>query len=364
MQTRPLGRTGLTVSVLGFGCGAVGGLMVRGAAADQAHAVARAVEAGITYFDTAPSYGDGASERHLGRVLAELKPDVYIGTKVRLDDNEKTSIASAITTSLEASLRRLGLDHVDLLQLHNAITEADAPGAVTARAVLEQVIPAFERLRDQGKISFFGITAIGETEALHRIVAAGVLHTAQVPYNLLNPSVGAITPPNYPAQDYRNLLAALQASGMGAIGIRVLAGGALSAEAGRHPIASPPPQPIGSAATYDADLARARRLLPLVTEGHASTLPEAALRYVIAHPAISTLLIGIATIDQLSQAIAAVEKGPLSPAALHRAAELQRAFVGESRYDMHRPDFRSRAHAIGTAEGDVPPRSGGTMNRR
>ncbi len=331
MQTRPLGRTGLTVSVLGFGCGAVGGLMVRGAPADQMRAVARAVEAGITYFDTAPSYGDGASERNLGRVLAESKPDVRIGTKVRLDDAEKTSIASAVAASLEASLRQLGLDHVDLLQLHNAITEADAPGSVTVQAVLEQVVPAFERLRDQGKIRFFGITATGETDALHRVVGAGMLHTAQVPYNLLNPSVGATAPPNYPAQDYRNLLAALQAAGMGAIGIRVLAGGALSAEATRHPIASPPPQPIGSAGSYDADLARARRLLPLVAEGHAATLPEAALRYVIAHPAISTVLIGIATIEQLEQAIAGAEKGPLPPAALHRVAELQHGFAGETR---------------------------------
>ncbi len=331
MQTRPLGRTGLTVSLLGFGCGAVGGLMVLGAAADQARAVARAIEAGITYFDTAPSYGDGASERNLGRVLAELKPDVRVGTKVRLDDAEKTSIASAVVASLEASLRRLGLDHIDLLQLHNAITEVDAPGAVTALAVLEQVVPAFERLREQGKIRFFGITATGETDALHLVVGPGVLHTAQVPYNLLNPSVGATAPPNYPAQDYRNLLAALQAAGMGAIGIRVLAGGALSAEAARHPIASPPPQPIGSAGSYDADLARARRLLPLVAEGHAATLPEAALRYVIAHPAISTVLIGIATVEQLDQAIAAVEKGPLPAAILRRVAELQHGFAGEAR---------------------------------
>ena len=196
MQTRPLGHTGLTVSVLGFGCGAVGGLMVRGAAADQTRAVARAMQAGITYFDTAPSYGDGASERNLGRVLAELKPDVRLGTKVRLGDADKASIGTAVAASLEASLRRLGLDHIDLLQLHNAITKADAPDAVTAQVVLEEVVPAFERLREQGKISFFGITAIGETDALHGVVGAGVLHTAQVPYNLLNPSVGTTAPPN------------------------------------------------------------------------------------------------------------------------------------------------------------------------
>ena len=84
MDKRTLGRTGLSVSVLTFGCGAVGGLMTRGAPADQERAVARALEAGINHFDTAPLYGDGASEQNLGRVLAALKPDVIVSTKVRL----------------------------------------------------------------------------------------------------------------------------------------------------------------------------------------------------------------------------------------------------------------------------------------
>ena len=84
MEKRKLGRTGLDVSLLGFGCGAVGGLMTKGAAADQERAVARAVELGINYFDTAQMYGDGESERNLGRVVKALKPNVYVGTKVRL----------------------------------------------------------------------------------------------------------------------------------------------------------------------------------------------------------------------------------------------------------------------------------------
>ena len=72
MEQRPLGSTGLTVSALGFGCGAVGGLMVRGDAAEQRQAVSRALDAGITYFDTAASYGDGLSEEHLGQVMRDL----------------------------------------------------------------------------------------------------------------------------------------------------------------------------------------------------------------------------------------------------------------------------------------------------
>src|SRR5580692_254263 len=90
METRTLGRTGLEVSVLGFGCGAVGGLMVRGSPGDQERAVARAIELGINYFDTAAMYGNGESERNLGRVIKSLKPDIVVGTKVRVPDGERS----------------------------------------------------------------------------------------------------------------------------------------------------------------------------------------------------------------------------------------------------------------------------------
>jgi L-galactose dehydrogenase/L-glyceraldehyde 3-phosphate reductase len=118
---------------------------------------------------------------------------------------------------------------------------------------------------------------------------------------------------------------------MGVINIRVLAGGALSGSEERHAIASPPPDPIGSGSSYQSDLERARRLTPLVREGHAESLVEAALRYVIANDAVSTVLIGIATLEQFEIAARAIEKGPLPKPALDRAAELQRGFVGETR---------------------------------
>ena len=77
MEQRVLGRTGLRVSVLGYGAGAVGGLMVRGTAAEQERSVGTALDAGITYVDTAPSYGNGESERNLGRVLKALGASPY-----------------------------------------------------------------------------------------------------------------------------------------------------------------------------------------------------------------------------------------------------------------------------------------------
>jgi aryl-alcohol dehydrogenase-like predicted oxidoreductase len=148
---------------------------------------------------------------------------------------------------------------------------------------------------------------------------------------MLNPSAAVALPATYPAQDYRLLFEATQAAGAGVIGIRVLAGGALSASPDRHPVASPPPEPIGSAMSYDADLARARRLLPLVVEGFAESLAEAATRFALSQPAIGTILVGIATPEQFENALTAVEKGPLPAAALERLTALRQSFTGEAR---------------------------------
>src|SRR5256885_12914813 len=116
MQLRTFGRTGLELSVLGFGCGAVGGFMVRGDPAEQEHTIARAIAAGVNYFDTAVQYGDGESEKNLGRVLQKLRPaNVVVGTKVRLPPSELGRIADAVKMSLEGSLARLRLDRVDIL---------------------------------------------------------------------------------------------------------------------------------------------------------------------------------------------------------------------------------------------------------
>jgi len=331
MERRTLGRTGLSLSVLGYGCGAVGGLMVRGTPADQERSIARAIELGINYFDTAALYGNGESERNLGRVLASLRPTIHLGTKVNLAPAEKSRIGDAVVASLEASLRRLGRDSVDLFQLHNTISTGSGERMLAPDLVLDQVVPAFERLRQQGKTRFCGFTAVGDSAALHRLIDARVFDTAQISYNLLNPSAGAPLPPDYPAQDYGQLLERARTAGMGTIGIRVLAGGALSGSAERHALASPPPEPIGSAGRFEADVARARRLEPLVREGHAGDLIEAGLRFVIAHPALTTVLVGTSTLEQLEHAAAAVERGPLPRAALERVAALQAGFAGEAR---------------------------------
>jgi aryl-alcohol dehydrogenase-like predicted oxidoreductase len=332
MQLRVFGRTGMRLSVLGFGCGAVGGLMVRGDAADQERTIARAIAGGVNYFDTAVQYGDGESEKNLGRILQQLRPaNVVIGTKVRLPASETGRIDDAVGTSLEGSLARLRLDRVDILHLHNPITETGGGPALSVRQVLDGVVPAFERLRRQGKIRFLGLTALGDTAALHQVIDARVFDSAQVVYNMLNPSAADELPTRYPAQDYGRLFDHTQAAGVGVVGIRVLAGGALSGSAERHPIAGPAPEPIGSAMNYNADIDRARRLMPLVEEGFATSLTEAATRFALSHPAMGTILVGMATPQQFDDALSAVEKGPLPQAALDRLSALRQGFSGEPR---------------------------------
>src|SRR5262249_35859565 len=151
---------------------------------------------------------------------------------------------------------RLGLERVDIFHLHNSIADG-ADGALSERQVLDEVVPAFEKLRREGKLRFPGLTAVGATAALHRVIDSGAFFSAQVTYNMLNPSAADRPRANSPAQDYGRLPDPTAAAATGVVCIRVLAGGALSGSPERPPIASPPPEPIGSAKSYDADLARA-----------------------------------------------------------------------------------------------------------
>jgi L-galactose dehydrogenase/L-glyceraldehyde 3-phosphate reductase len=318
MEYRVLGRTNLRASVLGFGCGNVGGLMVRGTRAERERAVARALELGVNFFDTAPAYGDGVSEEHLGETLEALKARCLVATKVRLGVDGLADPATAVTRSLETSLRRLRRDRVDLLQLHDPVRATRAGGEPGAAEVLDRILPVFESLRRAGKVGFVGMTALGDTPAVHRVLAAGAVDSAQVCFNLLNPSAGVAVPAGFPGQDFDRLLVRTRAQGTGVIVIRVLAAGALSGELARHPIAVPAVDPIASGPDYAADVGRARALRVLVDEGHATSLVEAALRFPLGSDAVSTVLLGYSSLEHLEAAAAAVAKGPLSPSALAR----------------------------------------------
>ena len=327
MEYRQLGNTGIKVSTLGFGCGDVGGLMVRGTPEVRLQAVKRALDLGITYFDTAPSYGNGQSEINLGAAIRQLKADVVIGTKVQIQASESGDLEYATVQSVEASLARLGRAHVDLIQLHNTIGPSRVEGnaTLTPKDAIE-ISQIFEMLAAQGKVGAWGFTAVGDTYELLDVVASKRFHTAQSSYNLLNPSAAGSVPNRFFYHNFMDLINVASSQEMGIIAIRVLAGGAFSQTTTRHELASAAPSPIGSGGSYVDDVATVDRFAFLWKEGYVAGPIEGAIRFVISNMAVSTALVGLSSLEQLEYASQAVEKGPLPGEALERLQEIWAEF--------------------------------------
>jgi aryl-alcohol dehydrogenase-like predicted oxidoreductase len=210
------------------------------------------------------------------------------------------------------------------LQLHNHIgpqRSADAD-TLSVEDVLQEIVPALQSLQQQGKIRFYGITALGETATLHRVIDTGVFHTAQVCYNLLNPSAGTSVPAGFPAQDFERLLDHTHTQHMGVIGIRVLAAGALSGSEARHPIAVPTVAPIASGPDYATDVQRAQILRSLERERHVENLVEASLRFALSNPTLSTVLLGYSSLEHLELAATYIARGSLPTTTLDRLSGL------------------------------------------
>ena len=320
----------MNVSEIGFGCGNVGGLLIRGTHEEQVRAVARAMELGINYFDTAMSYGNGQSETNLGRVLRELNAPVYVGTKYRLFADDGADIKGGVIRAVEASLGRMGRENVDLIQLHNRVGhERDlSRDFLSVEDILGEVNEAVESLRSQGKITHWGLTGVGETPALHRIADSGSMQTVQTVYSLLNPSAAAEVGPDFDMPNYDKLMDRASSSQMGVIGIRVLAAGALAGFDQRHPMAAPSVGPIGSGRDYTQDLGRSADFRFLVDEGYADDLVEASLRFVLGNPSVSTALIGYSSLDHLEQAVACAAKGALPDEALAKLPAIWGRYTG------------------------------------
>src|SRR6266700_2443630 len=124
MRVNRLGRSGLEISEIALGAGVTGGLFIKADEMTRIIALRRAINAGINWIDTAPLYGDGASEATIGRHLVGLSPRLHVSTKVRIEADQLSDIAGAIERSLEQSLTRLRIDQIALFQLHNQLGEA------------------------------------------------------------------------------------------------------------------------------------------------------------------------------------------------------------------------------------------------
>ena len=300
MQYRELGRTGIKVSVIGFGAWAIGGATEasgtplgwgRTSDNESLAAIRRARDLGVNFFDSADSYGFGRSESLLGIVLSRTRQEVVLATKVGVvrgpsGELRKDFSRQHIFHAVDGSLKRLRTDYIDLYQIHNPTIE---------ELRREEIQEAMEMLQDAGKIRFWGISVSTPEEGLE-IVQRGWAHALQVLYNVLNQS---------PA---RELFPAAKEKGYGIIARVPLASGLLSGK-------------FRADATFPADDIRqnfltSRRLEEAVARvdevkaiigGTARTLAEGALRFAIADDAVSTTIPGARNARQVEMNVAAAD---------------------------------------------------------
>jgi aryl-alcohol dehydrogenase (NADP+) len=288
MEYRPLGRTGIQVSSLGLGA------MVLGAWGNTDHddcvrIIHRALDAGINLVDTADVYAQGESEQIVGRALAGRRDTVVLATKFHnpmgSDPNQRGNSRRWIMQAVEASLRRLGTDWIDLYQVHR-------PDPHTA---IDETAGALSDLVRAGKIRAWGTSTFPAEELVEAQWAAartgGVApHTEQPPYSILTRGIE------------RDVLAVCGRYGVGVLTWSPLAGGLLT---GKYRLGGAPPAGTRGATHPDhfdgqnpAKHAAVAALTGLAAEAGVP-LAHLALAWNVNHPAVTSALIGVKTVDQL-----------------------------------------------------------------
>jgi aryl-alcohol dehydrogenase-like predicted oxidoreductase len=332
MEYRTIGNTGINVSEIGFGCGNNAVLMVKSPYEDQRSAVRHALDRGINFFDTAFAYGLGKSEENLGRILNDLGAEPVISTKIRLEADAVGDIAAATIRAVEAGLKRLNRDRVDFIQLHTRVTLERGVAkrfSLTPQDVLgpKGVVEGFKKMRDRGKVGYFGFSGLGEVAALHQLVDSGEFHGFQAYYNLLNPSAGQPVPDGFSALDYRLIIDRAAARGMGAFVIRVLAAGALTSDPSSGGGSSP--EPLSPGSDYPLDVQRAEKLkATLAVDGKRMT--QAAIRFGLMKSEVSTVLVGFSNTGHVDDAVLCSGAGGLSQDVMAKMRQLWDTDFGRS----------------------------------
>jgi D-threo-aldose 1-dehydrogenase len=305
MKKRRFGRTGLQVSQVVFGAGFVGGIIVLADDDTRRRALRRALDAGINWIDTAPLYGQGRSEEALGWLLAEIPDQPYLSTKVRLDFG-RPDLPGQVERSMGESLKRLKRDSVDLLQLHNAID------ASNVEQVLGGALEGLERMRAQKLTRFTGLTALGEAPAIVRALDSGRFDSAQVYYNLLNPSAARAMPKGWTGHDFSGVCAACKRHDVAMMNIRVFASGVLATDE-RHgrEIA------LTENSALEIETKRAHAALAALGTSY-GTRAQTALRFSLANPDLACVVIGLAELSHLEEALTAEAMGPLPQDAIEK----------------------------------------------
>ena len=315
MEYAVLGRTGLRVSRVGCGGGGIGQVWGPTTEAEAMRTIHRALELGVTFFDVAPSYGHGKAEEVLGRALHGRQEPVVIATKVRLAAAEMHDVAGAVRTSVEASLRRLRREMVDVLHVHNRFTpqRGDLPHSLSAADALGPVLDAYRQMQHTGKTRFIGISAMEpDVPTVRQIMTSGHFDTVLAYYNLLNWTAQEPAPPGVALWDNGQIIPLAASLGMGVIGIRSHAAGALSQQVDR-------PVPPGTLLAHDVDRAQT---LGFLLEGPLRTLSQAAMVFCLMNREIATTVPGVKNVAEMEELAGCVALPPIPPPHLTRLRAL------------------------------------------
>ena len=324
MQTRTLGRTGLKVSELGLGGGGLGGIFGETTDEEAQCTIQAAADAGVTYIDVATAYGNGRAEANVGQALVGRRDAAILATKFLLRPDDLSDIPAAMERSLGESLARLRTDHIDVFQLHNMVSRET--GGVTMVTVTGEtrrslslndvlgpggVLEGFRRLKQSGAVRFVGVTGVGEAAAIREILQSGEIDTVQTYYNLLNRSAAIVPPAGTSLHDHGQIVPLAVSLGVGVIGIRNLAAGALTGAFDRNV----DPNTLSG---RDAERARNLDFLTEASGAPAAKLSQIATRFVLQEPGIATVVPGVKNMTELEDALAAVALPPLSVDAMVR----------------------------------------------
>ncbi len=338
MRTRPLGRTGIVVSEVGFGCWGIGGFVPGasyGSTDDQMSlsALRRALDLGVTFFDTADSYGNGHSEELLGEAFEDKKDRVVIATKAgqAVFGTPPDFSPSNIRQSAEKSLRRLRRDRLDILQLHNP--------PIDLLKSRPEILGTLEELKSEGKIGTFGLSTKTPAEAVLAIQEFAV------------PLVQA----NFNIVDHRALEAGLldlaARTGTGLIARTPLAFGFLSGTLGAATQFPEGDHRANWPEERKAQWASAgRAFLGRIAERDGQTLAQIALRFCLSYPGVSTIIPGMLKPAEVEENARASGFGPLLPADLEsiRESYAGSSFASASVKTPTSPKPRSRVMVTGT----------------
>ena len=324
MKHRTFGRSGIQVSEVIFGAGAVGGIVIHKDDATKREAIRRALAGGINWIDTAAQYGNGKSEEALGWLLPESGATPYLSTKFGLDVENLKDIPAQIEERLTASLARLKRTSVDLLQLHNRIGSKPGGRVMTVEQILGKngVADGLDRLREKGLIRHMGITGIGEAPSVCEVIRSRRFDSAQVYYNLLNPSAGRSMPAAWTGQNLGGIIAACRANGVAVMAIRIFAAGVIATDErhGRESV-------LLADTSVAEDERKAKGVFEAIGSGE-GTRAQVALRFVLANPDVSCAVIGSAELHHIDEALQGAAMGALPPRVLARLDALYESDFG------------------------------------